>query len=355
MAPESRRSLPDLRSALSARPGAFQFAQAVRVAEDAGAGLRPAALSAAGHDENPADEAVRFKVAPSLSFAAAPVRAARVLPSGAVELEVTFAGLTGPSGVLPQHYTELLIQRLQKRDRALAEFTDLLHHRTLALFHRASTKYRLASSHEQAWRWSRDREPFEHALSAIVGRGLAPTSRLRATADRAWLRFAAHYARSARSAIGLQSLLADFLDLPVQVRQFVGRWVEIPDEALSRLPSRAEPRGRNLTLGGGAVLGRRAWDLGSKVRLELGPMSTERFLELRPDGELMARVRHMVTDYTDGLLDFEVALHLLPSAQLETKLSVRGASEARLGWTARLSARNAAQAQSRVLFSLAAS
>ncbi|MCC7011412.1 MAG: type VI secretion system baseplate subunit TssG [Planctomycetes bacterium] len=354
MAAPGRRSLPDLTAELVRDPGAFDFAQAVRVAEDAGAGASGAALHAVGHDEHPSEEAVRFRAAPSLAFAAAPLRSATRRASGALELEVSFLGLTGPSGVLPQHYTELLIERLARRDRALARFLDLLHHRALSLFHRASTKYSLVHSREQAWRWSRDDDPFERVLKCIAGRGLPPRSALNSVVDRGWVYYAAHWGRGTRSAVGLESLLADFLGLEVRVEQFVGRWVEIPPEARTALPTRARPRGQNSTLGAGSVLGRRAWDTSSRIRVELGPMSVERFLELRPDGELLARVRTLIAEYTDGTLDFELALRLAPGERLESRLSVRGKGEARLGWTSQLSARSAQQADTRVLFSLAA-
>jgi type VI secretion system protein ImpH len=48
----------------------------------------------------------------------------------------------GPSGVLPYNYTELVIDRLRNKDRALAEFLDIFHHRMISLFYQAWEKYR---------------------------------------------------------------------------------------------------------------------------------------------------------------------------------------------------------------------
>ncbi len=46
------------------------------------------------------------------------------------------------AGVLPHHYTELVIRRLQLRDTSLRDFLDVFHHRALSFFYRAWKKYR---------------------------------------------------------------------------------------------------------------------------------------------------------------------------------------------------------------------
>ena len=46
---------------------------------------------------------------------------------------VTFMGVTGPIGVLPYHYTALLLRRLRDKDFALCDFLDLFHHREIAI------------------------------------------------------------------------------------------------------------------------------------------------------------------------------------------------------------------------------
>jgi len=351
MAAEGRRSLPDLTARLAAEPGRFDFAQAVRVAEDAGVASEPQALAPVGSDETPSDEAVRFRAAASLAFAAAPIRAAQREESGRMQLEVTFLGLTGPSGVLPQHYTELEIRRLQRRDPALAAFLDLLHHRSVSLFARAATKYRVAHSHERAWRRREPWEPFERVLRSIVGSGLERRGDAATPVDRIRVAYAASFARSSRSAVALEQLLSAFLGLPVRIEPFVGRWADIPPGARSRLPGRGAPGGLNTALGSGAVLGSRYWDVASRIRVEVGPMSRERFLELRPDRPLLGTVRAILDAYCDGRFDFEVALTLEPGASLQTQLARDAAVEPRLGWNTRLSATAPDRAQARVLFS----
>ena len=66
------------------------------------------------------------------------------------EVTVGLMGLTGPSGVLPRYYSEVVTQTLRSRSTALRDFLDLLAHRFVAFFARAGIKYRPARAAEAA-------------------------------------------------------------------------------------------------------------------------------------------------------------------------------------------------------------
>jgi type VI secretion system protein ImpH len=353
MAAASGQSTAAVAADVAARPGAWDFFQAVRTAEARaahGAIARPV-----GFDHAPAREAVHMRAVPSLAFSPGAVRDVQAgsasvddeSANGAPpDLRIAFLGLVGPTGVLPQHYTELEIRRLYLRDSSLRDFLDVFHHRAASFFYRAWRKYRLPFGHEHAARWGVQRDPFELALAALVGRGTQPLSRLKKVSDRAWVYFAGQFARSNRSAAGLQSMLGGYLDLPVRVHQFVGRWLELGPSDRSRMPSRAQPLGQNNALGRGLVLGNRVWDVQSKMRVEIGPMTLREFSELRPDGREFARLVELVRGYVDHAIDFDFELVLARGearpAQLER------ASEPRLGWNTWLASRDAGSMSSRI-------
>ena len=118
---------------LHAEPGRFGFFQAVRLLYSAngfdgrGTGSRPGPL--------------RFTTPASLAF---PPSELHSIETGDINtrLCVNFMGLTGPSGVLPRTYTELLIARKTNRDRSAQEFLDLFNHRLVSLFWLAWAKHR---------------------------------------------------------------------------------------------------------------------------------------------------------------------------------------------------------------------
>ncbi len=65
-----------------------------------------------------------------------------------LEVYVNFMGLTGPSGALPRHYTELVMQRSRLKDVAIREFFDLFNHRLITLNYKAWEKYQFSIQHE---------------------------------------------------------------------------------------------------------------------------------------------------------------------------------------------------------------
>jgi len=329
MAAKSRRSLPDLSEPIRSDGAGFEFLQALRLLEDtaAGAGRKPL-----GMDEPPREEAAQLTVTHSLAFSPASVGAVSASADARPTLAANCLGLTGPSGVLPQHYTEHVVSRQADRDHALAAFLDLLHHRALSFHYRAARKYRPPLVREHAWRWS-EADPFEGLLAALVGRRAASLRDFHSMADRAWLRCAGAYARRSRTAADVEAILSAFLGLSVRVRPFVGRWLEIPADVRAALPTRATAPTQRKSLASGLALGRRVWDVLSRIEIELGPLDAARFLDLRRDGELFARVRSIARSLLDDALEFDFVLLLAPGQVLETPLGQRGPSETRLGWT----------------------
>lgn len=108
-----RRSLRQL---LLEEPSRFTFDAAYAV-------LRRAA--------GPGAEPVRFRAPPGLAFAPADVLEVRPEASGYGMLTGVL-GLTGPAGVMPRRYTEMVNTEQRRRSPALAAMLDLLGQRPMA-------------------------------------------------------------------------------------------------------------------------------------------------------------------------------------------------------------------------------
>jgi type VI secretion system protein ImpH len=356
---------------------AFDFFQAVRLLER----LDPSRFPV-GRDHRPLSEAVRFRAHQSLSFPASSLydihKPASPLPMPA--MVVCFLGLTGPSGILPRHYTELLL-RLERdlkgpEKHALRDWLDLFNHRLISLFYRAWEKYRFPIAYERGEydegrvrqeggleyrvpvafergeRARKELDSFTCGLFSLIGLGLPPLrSRLRVSVweetngearerilaridDLALLYYAGFLSHRPRCAVALEAMLRDYFRLPIQVRQFQGQWLRLEPASQSRMGG-AEA---NNQLGVNLVAGERVWGVQSKIRVRLGPLSYARFSEFIPDRSPVPQrksfflLAHLIRLYVGPELDFDVQLVLKAAEVPDCRLIDGPAGPPRLGW-----------------------
>jgi len=310
MATESRRESATLEQLLFQEPFRFNFFQAVRLLERLDEGRDPV-----GRDTRPGHEAVRFVARLGLSFPASSIHDVRpavvdrdLAPPGTPIMTVAFMGLTGPLGVLPTFYTEKLIEeflrcRRLKRDSIppLAAFLDLFNHRLISLFYRAWDKYHPFSS------WDRGvREPLNRAVFSLAGLRLPATRERAAFAGEALLFYAGLFASRHRHAAGLEDLLQGYFGEPVEVLQFVGRWLSLELGDRSRLGA----RGANNQVHVNLSLGSRVWDERGKFRVRVGPLTFERYTELLPGRPAFQALVKMARLYIGREYEFDVQLVL---------------------------------------------
>ncbi|MFT4179231.1 MAG: type VI secretion system baseplate subunit TssG [Thermomonas sp.] len=308
---------------LLAEPGRFGFFQAVRLLYDAhgfdgrGTGARPGPL--------------RFTTPPSLAFPPAELHGIEN-SEGNTRVCVNFMGLTGPSGVLPRNYTELLIARKTNRDRAAQDFFDLFNHRLLSLFWQAWAKHRPEIGRQFGFNNSVLRY-----LEHIVGLGTpALQSRLRPTRrgdvagkplpGAALTYFSGLIAQRPHGERAIAQVVSAVVGAPVEASGCLGTWQDITAGARTQL-GRANHR-----LGDGCVLGARYWDRQTTLQLTIGPLRRERFNSLLPRGVRLGDVIELTQFLTGIALDLRVRLSLHASEVPPLRLGARDANRPQLGW-----------------------
>ncbi len=364
----------------------FTFFQAVRVLEQ----LRQNHATV-GIDGPQNNETVHFCAYQSLSF---PPSQIYTLDPPKFEDEpasmvISFFGLTGPSGILPRHYTELLIR--QYRDRkgpertALRDWLDLFNHRLISLFYRAWTKYRFHAQYHRQEFLRDDPDTFTQAFFSMIGMGMRPLrNRLRVsywdpTAERASARsyrivspgdtqaqapekpispertlaqihdltliyYGGLLSQRPRSAAALQALVEDFFEVPVEVKQFQGQWLQLEPDNWSYLGE----AGLNNQLGTTTVVGERVWDVLGRIRLQIGPLTYARFREFIPDKSPTSLRKkffllvHLVRLFVGPELSFVVKKVLKADEITECELiDVEGEVGPCLGWNTWLKSQEA--------------
>ena len=251
-----------------------------------------------GQDGPPSREVVKFRSSIGLGFAEAAARQNDKPRSARQELFVNFMGLAGPSGVLPQHYSRLLMERSRRRDSTLADFFDIFNHRLISLFYRGWIKYRLPRQYDLHV-GLKTPDPYSRTLRNLSGQHADEGSE-------ASLYYSGQYSRSIRSASSLEDVLRDFLELPVKVNSFVGHWLPIQKHDRLKLGTRG--RGANNQLGAGVLPGRRCWDVQSRISVEIGEMDTPTYARIRRGTDTFDELQRLIRLYVPTQISVDVLL-----------------------------------------------
>jgi type VI secretion system protein ImpH len=245
-------------------------------------------------------------------------------------MTVAFLGLTGPQGVLPYHYTELLIERRRRyNDRTAHDFFDLFGHRLVSLFYQAWEKYHFWVAHERG-----DHAGFLAYLLSFVGLGSPGlqgrlSERDEGFGDETVGFYSGILSQRPASATSLAAVVGDVLGCPAAVESFRGCWLILSEHHRTRLGRES----RNNRLGDDVVIGDRVWDRQSSFRLVLGPLRRATFEALLPHRPLLRAVARFVRFHVGMALMFDIQLVL--RRQEVPRCLVRSGDQAaaRLGWS----------------------
>jgi type VI secretion system protein ImpH len=291
---------------LDAEPRRFRFDAVVRV------------LTRARRQPDPAD-AMRFHSPSGLVYP----------PSDVMDVTVGLMGLTGPSGVLPRYYSEVVTQTLRARSTALRDFVDLLAHRFVAFFARGGMKYRPARTAETAaQRGAPTQDPVANALLALTGYGTPHLTDRLAAGTEPLLHYAGLFALRPRSADRLGALMSDWLGMRVEVIEFAGAWLPLPPDQRTRLSA----NGAWCRLGVDAAAGVRAWDPQARIILRIGPLDLKGFQRLLPDRVALHRLVSLVRAYVGFELGFAINPVLAAREVPQLRLDATSDPPPRLGW-----------------------
>ena len=308
--------------ALGAHPYRFGFFPALRRLEC----LHPH-QPGLGRSSRAEQDPIRLGVDPSMAFPAATLAGLdHQSPGRPPRLAVNFLGLLGPRGPLPLHLTEYIHDRLHNaHDPTFARFLDVFHHRMLSLFYRAWANAQPAVNLDRP-----DQDRFALYIGALFGLGMPALRRRDALPDLAKLYYAGRFVPHTRNAEGLCAMVEDWLGVKVGIDEFVGAWMDLPEDSRWRLGQDTGGRQGGVgQLGTDTILGARVWGYQHKFRLILGPMDLDDYVRLLPGGDGLVRLEAMVRNYVGDELQWDLRLVLRREQAPPLRLGGAG----RLGWT----------------------
>ncbi len=306
---------------LLAEPRRFRFDAAVRILADVAKTTDPA-------------EAARFRSVPGVAYPAAEVVAVAPPVNGhPPELTTPAIGLTGAAGVLPRLYTDVLTGTLRGRSPALHDFLD----HAVAPGRRDVCRRR----HQiPAQPLRRDRSLGRASGAGPGRRGVAGLHRVCDAASGAaagrrapsrCLHYSGFFAGRPRSAERLAALVSDWLGRKVEIVQFAGAWLPLPQDQQTAMPQGRWPGAWN-RLGVDAAIGVRAWDPQARIILRIGPLDYRSFAALLPDHTGLQRLVSLVRAFLGFETGFAVNPVLMGSEVPPLQLDPTADPAPRLGW-----------------------
>jgi type VI secretion system protein ImpH len=280
-----------------------------------------------GESRKVTDDAIRLAQPPYLIFAPAEIEDFREDDRPRPVLQQYTFGLFGPNGALPLHLTEFAREReRQLDDPTVTDFVNALQHRLTTLFHRAWANSDPASNFDRP---AQDR--FLTYVGALIGIASEAARARDDVVDYAKLHRSGRFAPQCRSAEGLEAILADYFELPIQIRQFVGAWLDVPPDSFCRLGGAPE----YARLSEGATLGSASWQCQHKFEIVIGPLALDSFVDFLPGARGLRELRALAQMYTNDEWAWQVRLLLTDVAVPGMTLGQAG----RLGWTTWLGAK----------------
>lgn len=289
----------------------------------------------------PSSEPVRFRQEVSLAFPPSDIAAITGRPGAANRFTLTtsFFGLLGVSSPLAARLTEDLLRIDEDEAETVKQFYDLFHHRLLSLFYRAWKKYRFEASFR-----SDGGDRFTPRALAFVGLDMSAALPRFGLPPSEQLALAPLLALRTRPARSLQIVLERlFPGTPVTIEPFVARRVQIENAQRSQLGK------FNTRLGQDFVVGRSVEDRSSTFRVVVGPVAYEAFDAFVPGGRWHARLRQVIEQFSGGVLQPEVELHV--NADESPRFELGGQRGSRLGIGTQLVGKRTKPMRARILLS----
>lgn len=318
MASKKRQSGTPLKERLFKEFYGFSFFKAVHLLESIFPDKKPL-----GQTLMPHEEVVRFSVKPGFTFPPSDIsNMEHADDEGPVDMEVAFMGMIGPSGVLPDWYNELALERVRHKDFSLTAFLDIFHHRLISLFYLAWKKHRFPVNYFPG---AKDR--LSKYLLSLTGLGTPGLTKMIGLPEESLTFCSGLLSRPIPSAAAIEATVEYLSGTRVEVEQFIDRTILLSPEDQTKLGS------ANARLGIDAVCGSYVWDSQTKFRIHLGSVGHNDFLRFLPTGDMLGPIFSLVRYMVGIEYEFEIRLFLKRDEVPPCVLGTETPTSPRLGWS----------------------
>lgn len=254
-----------------------------------------------GHDSIPKNELIRFKSDQHLGFPGPSLNKVASRTSAkhesVLDMHVSFMGVTGTNGALPQHYTELVLERVKYKDTGMRDFFDLFNHRLLSLYYRAWEKYQFPIGFEK------NSQNHPDSFSTVLNELTGSTNSLGKF-------YAGIFNRKVRNVAGLRQILSHFTGCEIEIEQFQGKWLALAKSEQTQLGQRSQPEGQFACLGVDASIGQKIWDISSSIKVVIKPDADSKINDYLNGGRTYQGVNQLISEYLGKSIQYKIQLEV---------------------------------------------
>ncbi|NTS75650.1 type VI secretion system baseplate subunit TssG [Catenovulum sp. SM1970] len=266
-----------------------------------------------GYSISPKQDVARFGQTPLMHFySSAFTEISKNKATGDHKVKNSYWGMLGINGPLPLHFTEYAIERnFRHQDATFNEFLDIFNHRFISLFYRAWADAEPAVSHDRP-----EQDHFQQNLAALAGEPELEEEAFFKQPVSQYL--SGLLSQKNRSPRVLSQLLAEYLQLPVSIDEFVGRWYELNEQEVLKLGH------QNASLGHDAMLGQRTYQACFNFKINIGPLDYDEYIRLVDDKQYLKMLDKLVRRAVGQEFEYQISISLKPQ---QTRTSHLGRSK----------------------------
>ncbi|MDP3371788.1 MAG: type VI secretion system baseplate subunit TssG [Candidatus Paracaedibacteraceae bacterium] len=276
MASITRYQNPPVTDALRDEPYSFDFDQAILVLEHMHKYKQSnnnMQFESLGESLDLSHEALTIKSHVSFSTPASELQKLDI-DQEKPALWINFLSLAGVLGPLPTPYTEMVIDRTRSKNTSFRDFLDIFNHRIASMWHRLHKKVYVGIAQVL---------PQHSNIGKCLLRlaGISHEKIIQGTElnESALLTYQNLFWKQPHGTISLEQMIHHHFNVKAKIHEFIGAWRHaIPDE-ITRIGMIS---GQWNTLGENVVLGSKCWDQMAGIRIDIGPLTWERFCEFLP-------------------------------------------------------------------------
>jgi len=285
------------------------------------------------------DQAIKFVSSPTLAFATSDVTSINK-EDEQYNVFITFMGLVGQTGILPDHFTELMLERVALKDKGLQYFLNVFEDRLVKLFYKAWEQSRFFLALEQGEQSKSQK--IINLIHSLTGQPMAIESE---TEQNIRLFYSGLYAKKNRPGGALATLLSDYFSLPVKIIENQGKWFQLELNDLTQLSNKRI----NNQLGINAVLGQQVWYIQNQFRIQIGTVNYHTFKRLLPNEPMLKKLRMLVSEYIG--MQYQFVLEVIVDATEVPVNKMQRGQYTQLGWNSWLNRKGNLKTNNKICFS----